>query len=84
MCVHPDFGYVKVRDPATQRVYIVAEDRLAELPGAVPKATKGKKKEAEKPLGGFEVSLALQEPNAWVLCVVSGTMIVSGTMVSIA
>ncbi len=59
MCVHPDFDYVKVRDPATQRVYIVAEARLAELPGAVPKAAKGKKKEAEKPQGGFEVSLVL-------------------------
>eukprot|EP00891_Asterochloris_glomerata_P009063 jgi/Astpho2/9063/e_gw1.00133.6.1_t len=55
VCVHPDFDYVKVRDPATQRVYIVAEARLAELPGAVPKAAKGKKKEAEKPQGGFEV-----------------------------
>ena len=59
MCVHPDFDYVKVRDPATQRVYIVAQARLAELPGAVPKAVKGKKKETEKPQGGFEVSLVL-------------------------
>ena len=61
--MHPDFDYVKVRDPVTQRVYIVAEARLAELPGAVPKAAKGKKKEAEKPQGGFEVSLVLLAVN---------------------
>ena len=79
MCVHPDFDYVKVRDPTSQRVYIVAEARLAELPGAVPKAVKGKKKEAEKPQGGFEVSLILLAANGRVLCVMSGTMVGLGT-----
>ncbi len=43
LCVHPDFEYVKARDPANARVYLVAESRLAELPGAVPKAKKAKK-----------------------------------------
>ena len=43
LCVHPDFVYVKARDPATKRVYIVAESRLKEVPGAVPKPKKAKK-----------------------------------------
>lgn len=41
LCVHPEFSYVRARDPATGKVYIVAESRLAALPGAVPKAKKG-------------------------------------------
>ena len=43
LCVHPDFDYVKVQDPKTQRVYIVAEERLSFLPGAVPKKASSKK-----------------------------------------
>ena len=42
LCVHPDFEYVRARDPATGRVYVVAAARLASLPGAVPKAAKKK------------------------------------------
>ncbi|KIY92575.1 isoleucyl-tRNA synthetase [Monoraphidium neglectum] len=41
LCVHPDFTYVKVRNPATGAVFIVAESRLEALPGAVPKGKKG-------------------------------------------
>lgn len=41
-----------MRDPATGKVYIVAESRLSEIPGAVPKKGKGKKGEEAK---GFEV-----------------------------
>ena len=37
LCVHPDFVYVRARDPASGKVYIVAESRLAALPGAVAK-----------------------------------------------
>ena len=43
LCVHPDFAYVRVKDPATGAVYVVAESRLAALPGAIPKKAKGKK-----------------------------------------
>ena len=58
LCVHPDFVYVKARDPATGRVYIVAESLLHELPGAVPKESKKKDKaqdKAQPKKGGFEV-----------------------------
>lgn len=41
LCVNVEFDYLKVRDPATGKVYIVAETRLGEIPGAVPKAKKG-------------------------------------------
>jgi isoleucyl-tRNA synthetase len=41
LCVNPEFDYVKAKDPATGKVYIVAETRLSEIPGAVPKAKKG-------------------------------------------
>ena len=56
LCVHPDFVYVKAQDPASGRVYLVAESRLAELPGAVPKAKKAKKgaEETSQP-AGFQV-----------------------------
>ena len=63
LCVNPEFTYLKVKDPATEKVYIVAEARLSEIPGAVPKAKKaGKKgKDAVKDAapaedkGGFEI-----------------------------
>lgn len=38
LCVHPDFKYIKVKDPATGKVYVVAESRLSALPGAMPTA----------------------------------------------
>ncbi|CAL5221457.1 g3649 [Coccomyxa viridis] len=41
LCVNPEFMYVRAKDPATGKVYIVAESRLASIPGAVPKAKKG-------------------------------------------
>lgn len=42
LCVHPELIYVRARDPATGRVYIVMESRLSELPGALPAKKKGK------------------------------------------
>ncbi|KAG2485316.1 hypothetical protein HYH03_015989 [Edaphochlamys debaryana] len=54
LCVHPELVYVRARDPEKGKVYIVAEARLAALPGAVPKPKKGAKKD-EKPEGGFEI-----------------------------
>ena len=58
LCVHPDFVYVKAKDPATGRVYIVAEALLQELPGAVPKESKKKdKSKAEPKKSGFEVQI---------------------------
>ena len=48
LCVHPELTYVKARDPANGRVYVVAEARLAQLPGAVPH----EKKKAAAPVGG--------------------------------
>lgn len=41
LCVNPEFDYVKARDPSTGKVYVVAEERLSEIPGAVPKPKKG-------------------------------------------
>ena len=61
LCVHPEFTYLKVRNPADGRVYIVAEARLGSIPGAVPKKGKKKKKkkegkpEEEAEPQGFEV-----------------------------
>lgn len=59
LCVNPDFNYVRAKDPATGKVYVVAESRLAFIPGAMPKAKKGgkgaDKKDAEPK--GWEVSL---------------------------
>ena len=58
LCVNPDFAYVRAKDPATGKVYVVAESRLAFIPGAVPKAKKGgkggDKKDAEAK--GWQVS----------------------------
>ena len=74
LCVHPDFTYVKAKDPATGRVYIVAEALLHELPGAVPKESKKKDKAAKDSApkkGGFEVCLLLS-------CVQSRCKTVSG------
>ena len=62
LCVHPDFTYVKAKDPATGRVYIVAEALLHELPGAVPKESKRKDqaaKDSAPKKGGFEVCFLL-------------------------
>ena len=59
LCVNPDFSYVRAKDPATGKVYIVAESRLAFIPGAMPKAKKGGKggdKTNAEPKG-WEVSL---------------------------
>ena len=58
LCVHPDFVYVKAKDPGSGRVYVVAEALLHELPGAVPKESKKKDKSQPKK-GGFEVSIHL-------------------------
>ena len=58
LCVHPDFVYVKAKDPGTGRVYVVAEALLHELPGAVPKESKKKEKSQPKK-GGFEVGWSL-------------------------
>lgn len=64
LCVHPEMTYVKVRNPATQAVYICLEARLSEIPGAVPKPEKagGKKKSksAEPPAAPFEVLSSFQ------------------------
>ena len=49
---------MRAKDPATGKVYVVAESRLAFIPGAVPKAKKGgkgaDKKDAEPK--GWQVS----------------------------
>jgi isoleucyl-tRNA synthetase len=57
LCVNPEMDYVKAKDPATGKCYIVAECRLGEIPGAVPKAKKAGKKGGEDaaPQGGFEI-----------------------------
>lgn len=40
---------------ATGRVYVVKESRVGEIPGAIPKAKKGKKGGDEAAPKGFEV-----------------------------
>jgi isoleucyl-tRNA synthetase len=67
LCVNPDFDYVRAKDPATGKVYVVAETRLASVPGAVPKAKKGAKdKKGAEPAKGWEVSLLpTQHPPSW-------------------
>lgn len=58
LCVNPEFTYLKVRDPANpERVYIVGESRLGEIPGAVAKSKKGGKKkgDGEAKESGFEI-----------------------------
>ena len=47
LCVNPEFTYLRVKDPKDDRVYIVGKERLASIPGAVPKKSKGKKKGAD-------------------------------------
>lgn len=47
---------MKAKDSVTGRVYIVAESRLKDIPGAVPKPKKAKKGAGEAPHeGGWEV-----------------------------
>ena len=75
LCVNPGFTYVRARDPATGRVYVVAESRLAAVPGAVPKAGKkggaggGKKGTAEGKEAGDKKGAAPKEaaaqPKGW-------------------
>lgn len=55
LCVNADFVYLKVKDPATGRCYIVAETRLAELPGAVLKPKKGQEDTKSAPTIVFQV-----------------------------
>jgi isoleucyl-tRNA synthetase len=38
LCVNPTFNYVKLKDPATGKVYIVGESRISQLPGAAATA----------------------------------------------
>ena len=40
LCVHPEFKYVRVKQEKTGKVFVVAEARLAALPGGVPKKAK--------------------------------------------
>ncbi|BDA43238.1 Isoleucine-tRNA ligase, cytoplasmic [Coccomyxa sp. Obi] len=63
LCVNPDFEYVRARDPATGKVYIVAESRLAAVPGAVPKPKKDKGKKGGK--GGDAKESEAAEPKGW-------------------
>jgi hypothetical protein len=59
---------VKAKDPGSGKVYLVAESRLAELPGAVPKAKKGKKGAdvASQP-AGFQVGYPNPKPYHLIL-----------------
>ena len=54
LCVHPTLKYVKLRDPETGRVYIVAEARIDSLPGARPKKP-GKKDKDKTVKPGFDL-----------------------------
>lgn len=51
LCVNPDFDYVRLRNAAKGTVLIVAENRMAHVPGAVAKKGKGGKKDEP----GFEI-----------------------------
>ncbi len=62
LCVHPEFWYVRAKDPAAGKTYIVAESRLKEIPGAVPKPKKAKKgQETTQAEGGWQVIVALSQ-----------------------
>ncbi|KDD75520.1 class I (I, L, M and V) tRNA synthetase, partial [Helicosporidium sp. ATCC 50920] len=72
LCVNPELTYVRARDPATGRVYIVADARLSEIPGAVSgKASKagpsglvgggGGAKSAKKKKAGDKAAAAAAE-----------------------
>ena len=80
LCVNPDFAYVRAKDPATDKVYVVAESRLAFIPGAVPKAKKGAKggdkKDAEPK--GWQVS----SQSIWLLAqtACNGTLIATSSL----
>lgn len=63
LCVNPSFEYVRARNPATGKVYIVAESRLAAVPGAVPKPKKEKGKKGAK--GGDAAEAGAAEPKGW-------------------
>ena len=40
LCVHPEFSYVRVKQENTGAVFVVAEARVAFLPGGTPKKVK--------------------------------------------
>jgi hypothetical protein len=61
LCVNPSFQYVRARDPANGKVYVVAESRLHAVPGAVPKAKKG----AKGGKAGDKKESADAEPKGW-------------------
>lgn len=63
LCVNPAFEYVRVRNPATGKVYIVAESRLSAVPGAMPKPKKEKGKKGGK--GGDAKEADAAEPKGW-------------------
>ena len=82
LCVNPDFAYVRAKDPATGKVYVVAESRLAFIPGAVPKAKKGgkggDKKDAEPK--GWQVSSRPISLSAQAACNGTHVAIISSTL----
>jgi isoleucyl-tRNA synthetase len=41
LCVNPEMDYVKVRETASGKAFVVAEARLSEVPGALAKGKKG-------------------------------------------
>jgi isoleucyl-tRNA synthetase len=64
LCVHPELTYVRAKDPATGKVYVVAEARLCALPGAVPSEKKAGGKGAAgkgKKGGGDEAAAAAKD-----------------------
>lgn len=57
--------WLQVKNPATGAVYILLESLLGTIPGAVPKAKKGKGKEEVAPEPGFEVELPTPNPTPY-------------------
>ena len=60
LCVNPQFTYLKVKDPKDGRVYIVGKSRLASVPGAVPKKSKGKKGATGEEARPWEIMAEIQ------------------------
>lgn len=76
LCVNPEFQYVRARDPASGKVYIVAESRLASIPGAMPKAKKGGKgaDKTDTEPKGWQVSARLVRPQPKILMSATGRL----------
>ena len=79
LCVNPQFTYLRVQDPVTGNVYIISESRLAEIPGAVPKAKKAGKKADKDAAAPAPAAAAAASAGFTILAKVQGSELVGRT-----